>query len=1178
MRKLETSTKCSTRVLLSLLLLVLLLAQQTWAGKHWFSTVRKEKQRSPLTLDSQGMQTSATSDPVVFDVVISLYNDPNGDKDLATQDDRTPYEDIIKYFADGVYEESNAAHKIGKVRIYTGGDYSDKCDILWEASGWPNANVSGCGTSGLHVRMFTNFNSTNFLVSKEAGGYCLAHEWGHYFYCLYDEYKSKPGQETEGGILYDDIFYFPHSTDDATNVAIMNSQWSAVGGHNDWLNFSTSTIDDYNPNNAQYRVYQAAAWQTLSRKVSKDPRDGERKSLPKRIYYSELAAVAPTENRHEIELPGTARSDLEIIWMTEDSGLVYQIVIDYSGSMGYEVGKMENAKTAAKLLVDLAEIDKTMIGVIKFDDEVNVVSPLTSINSEATKNAIKNQIDTIYSDGSTAMGDAAQKALNDLLALGTTDDTKVVFLLTDGMSNTGIDPLSVIPGYQSAQIPLFTFAYGSDADQTTLKDIAEATGGQFYFSPTTLSEITKVFNDAQQQASQSKSLTAASSTLDQLQSFYFPVDSTLKRLDLIVTYHGNPGDAQVGLFDPCGVEVLPTDVVQSGSETLYQFSVDNPAVGEWLLRASSLVGPIDFSYHASGLPADQITYSLSINNLTGNTVQYPEPIVLLVCLEKELPIAGAVVNAEIKAPDGTTTVIELKDDGVAPDNVANDGYYSAIIGYNQNGMYEITVTMNNSAGLAVLTYNGLQPSADINGNGPGQLPDEPVTENFSRSAYLQVTVEGLQADDHGNNAGTSTQLNTESVDVPGKIDYAGDLDMFSLDVPSGMDTLVVRVTDHALGMESRLRIFSSDGVIVIAEKTLAPASLGIEYVLVKIDVNEGDRLYAEVSHVNTTANTGTYNISAGTLLASEQMTFDLTNLAKLASYWLDNDCGVFDWCNGADGSRDGKVDFLDFAILADSWPDSPSEFEPDMIWVSINDSGAGMKDKNGNPISQGGFAGEMNKYETTNAQYCYFLNNALASGDITVGSDNIVYGANGSNSGVDFVGEIYFRIYPASSYSQITYSGGTFSVRSRDGYDMSNHPVVMVSWYGATAFSNYYGWRLPTEWEWQAVADYDGGYIYGCGISIDQSKANYYAGEDANPLGLTSTPYTSPINHYPSYGYGMNDMAGNVLEWTSTVSGDSYRIFRGGSWATNSSSCTVAIRSSLSPFLTHYNVGFRVCR
>jgi len=252
--------------------------------------------------------------------------------------------------------------------------------------------------------------------------------------------------------------------------------------------------------------------------------------------------------------------------------------------------------------------------------------------------------------------------------------------------------------------------------------------------------------------------------------------------------------------------------------------------------------------------------------------------------------------------------------------------------------------------------------------------------------------------------------------------------------------------------------------------------------------------------------------------------------------------------------------------------------EPDgMVWVFIDDSGAGMKDEYGNPISDGGFTGYMSKYETTNAQYCHFLNAALASGDIYV-SGNRVYGADGSNNGLDFVGEIYSDTYAVDSYSQITYTGGTFSVRTRDGHDMSNHPVVVLSWYGATAFCNYYGWRLPTEWEWQAVADYDGSFTFGCGTTIDHSKANY---DQDNPLALSSSPYTSPVGHYGAFGYGVCDMAGNAWEWTSSCyyshCGYGSRVLRGGGWNSYDSYCTVSTRAEDNPYHPHH-VGFRVCR
>jgi formylglycine-generating enzyme required for sulfatase activity len=296
-------------------------------------------------------------------------------------------------------------------------------------------------------------------------------------------------------------------------------------------------------------------------------------------------------------------------------------------------------------------------------------------------------------------------------------------------------------------------------------------------------------------------------------------------------------------------------------------------------------------------------------------------------------------------------------------------------------------------------------------------------------------------------------------------------------------------------------------------------------------------------------------------------------------------CGtLFAACPSADLSGDCFVNLKDFTLLAGQWlvdydstdlatmalewltegiPAEPGV----MVWISINDPGV---------PGYWGFNGQMSKYETTNAQYCQFLNAAIASGDITV-SGSTVYGANGSNSGADFAGQVYYDLAGAGinyngatngGAARINYGGGSFSVDS--GFE--NHPVTYVSWYGATAFCNYYGYRLPTEWEWQAAADYNGSYTYGCGTTINNSVANYE--NSAHPNGTTI------VGTFGTSGYGMCDMAGNVWEWTSGLwaSGYSYRVLRGGGWGDVSSYCTVSYRGGNYPYSTDFIMGFRVCR
>jgi hypothetical protein len=325
--------------------------------------------------------------------------------------------------------------------------------------------------------------------------------------------------------------------------------------------------------------------------------------------------------------------------------------------------------------------------------------------------------------------------------------------------------------------------------------------------------------------------------------------------------------------------------------------------------------------------------------------------------------------------------------------------------------------------------------------------------------------------------------------------------------------------------------------------------------------------------VNTVPNTGSYNWLVPQV-TSNQCLVRISDAADANIFDVSDNTFTIFVCrlnSKADLNGDCKVDMTDLALFANDWMRNGNPFDPEnteplpIIWVYINDLGVSGHE---------GFNGQMSKYETTNAQYCQFLNAALASGDIDITVDgNDVIGASGSNSGADYAGQPYYNLASPGwsgdgatngGAARINYSGGVFTVDS--GFD--NHPVTGVSWYGAMAFSDYYGYRLPTEWEWQAVADYDGSYTYGCGTSINNSMANL--------LNSTHPDGTTIVGDFGTYGYGMCDMDGNVFEWTSSIySGSSY-VLRGGGW--RDAPLTVSYRDDRPQDYSDINRGFRVCR
>lgn len=867
--------------------------QSALAGSSWLSKARQVQRTGggPVTLYAAG-----DSSTTVFDVVISLYNDPAGDDDPDNDtgaEEQTKHETIIRFWADAVCEQANQALKLGKVRIFRNGIQGSLADVVWNASEGPRASVSGFGVSGRSIifgDVFPNGCGTgcdlNYLSStrREDGGYTLGHEFGHYILGLNDEYVGSDPAETR--------INFPQTGDTGVTPSIMNSQWNATTATpNDftWLNHSTQ--NNFQANTAQGRVYGESSWDVLIQVVADDPKDGARATLPQRVRYTALVGNEPDagDGFVRVELPGAqadCRSELEIIWMSDQIEL--QVVIDRSGSMSGV--PLANAKQAAKTLVDEVENGKTALGVVSFGTIADQNQPIVDIPDPpgTVKVDIKDVIDGLSAGGATAMFDGADLALVNLQSFAATNATnaaQLVFLLSDGLDNNSTETqASVTAAYQAADVALNTFAYGSFAPEGVLRELAEDTGGLFRASPTALAEIQSAFLAAKAALTSSAGIVqegagvpAGSST-----SFPFAVDSTLQELSIFANYLGGLGDVDFSLSSPfgpvVGVSFVCTAVsgATSCSAVVDEVTLAAEGTGDWSLVATNNMGStVNVNVNILATPLPGRTFDVALAPLGGSAVIYPNPILVTATVSQDLPIADVMVSAMITDPAGTVSPINLVDTGQDGDGIAGDGTYSAIVDYTTNGIYTIKVRVDNEELTAQFTTDGFLPAHLGAPNIFGETADPPalppIDEAFTRTASVQLFVSGVVPDDHPD-AAPGTPVTPDNGDVPGRIELPGDPDVFTVATAS-FDFLTFRVTGLALGMEPRLRIFEQDGATEIVSATIDQLVDGAAYLALAIPVDGNAELHAEVTHA--AGGTGAYQFSAGDRIFSDPPLFEI---------------------------------------------------------------------------------------------------------------------------------------------------------------------------------------------------------------------------------------------------------------------------------------------------------------
>jgi formylglycine-generating enzyme required for sulfatase activity len=232
---------------------------------------------------------------------------------------------------------------------------------------------------------------------------------------------------------------------------------------------------------------------------------------------------------------------------------------------------------------------------------------------------------------------------------------------------------------------------------------------------------------------------------------------------------------------------------------------------------------------------------------------------------------------------------------------------------------------------------------------------------------------------------------------------------------------------------------------------------------------------------------------------------------------------------------------------------------------------------------------QMMVTDVTNAQYARFLNEALKAGDIKIVGDEIV----GPYPGDIFREYRHEEEYAAGDYPlvplaeeglRLNFDSTTYT--AKPGYE--NHPMVMVTWFGARAYCEFYDLRLPSAVEWEKAARGTDGRPYPWGDEAQQTNANYYHSKDPFEDVIGRMGDTTPVGFYngqthlgfetensPS-PYGLYDMAGNVYQWVGDVIPyQHYRLLLGGAKDVYAIRIRTWSSNNAEPVYFSPNAGFR---
>lgn len=392
---------------------------------------------------------------------------------------------------------------------------------------------------------------------------------------------------------------------------------------------------------------------------------------------------------------------------SENSAVVYikrtqdvMIVLDRSGSMT-TANKIQAARNAGNLFVnELAGDDQA--GYVAFDTDAVLQQELAQLNVGGHRQDLEDAIAAEVPLDFTSIGDGMETAAAEHDAHGIDANLCSFVLLSDGYENEPALWADVQATVVDNGCAIHSIALGPQANEPLMQQIAAAVpGGSYDYADQSGSvpilapeggpaadsataagvlgwenNLGRVYdNKAALVAGRQRmpwELVLNDAGAPDYYAFY--VDDTSTELVVSVSWQKPSDNYFYELIGPDGLPVTPDEEQKSSYHTNVVLRVFDPKPGHWKLYLRGL----DQEFYVSTTAHSQFDMYLFVGAPIEQLYQGTDVPLLVTFAGPDKPVLGADVWANVFAPNGLLTTVDLYDDGVHGDGQADDGVYGGV--------------------------------------------------------------------------------------------------------------------------------------------------------------------------------------------------------------------------------------------------------------------------------------------------------------------------------------------------------------------------------------------------------------------------------------------------------------------------------------------------------------------